>query len=103
MPTPPPAPLDAGTLAAVKAAARHYGATRLVVFDAALLRLMPRPTLGFGVEGIAGWTLFELRGRLELVLDAPFEVVALEDDARLAKRVETEGTEVAFDDAPARA
>jgi hypothetical protein len=101
MPTPPPAPLDADTLDAVKALARRYGATRLVLFDAALLRLTPRPTLGLGVEGIEGWTLYEFGGRLEYVLDVPFEVVALEDSA-CARQIEARGREVVLEDAPAR-
>jgi hypothetical protein len=102
MPTPPPAPLDADTLDAVKALARRYGATRLVLFDGALLRLVPRPTLGVGVEGIEGWTLFTFGGYLEHVLDVPFEVVALDEGAR-AQFLRDEGVEYVLDDAPARA
>jgi predicted nucleotidyltransferase len=78
---------------AAKAIARQYGATRMVVFGSAVNDPEHAHDLDLAIEGVEGWTIWELAGKIERALDIPVDVIPL-DPNPFTELVEEYGREI---------
>lgn len=76
-----------------KAIARRYGATRMVIFGSAVDDPENARDLDLAIEGVEGWTIWELAGQIERALDIPVDVVPL-DPSPFTELVEEYGQEI---------
>lgn len=76
-----------------KSIARRYGATRMVVFGSAVENPQDARDLDLAIEGVEGWTIWELAGQIERALDIPVDVIPL-DPSPFTELVEKYGQEI---------
>lgn len=50
--------------------------------------------LDLGVEGVDGWKIFEMAGRLEREIDIPLDMVPLDPPTAFMQRIEERGEEL---------
>ena len=84
-------PLDEEKLERIRALARAYGATRLILFGSALERAEVARDLDLACDGIAGWKIYEFGAKLEEMLLTPVDVVPLTPPNRFTALIETKG------------
>lgn len=80
-----------------RAIARAYGATRLLLFGRAASNPEAARDLDLAIEGVKGWAIWELAGRLERELDVAIDVVPLDTDTPFTRHVEQTGEEISLD------
>lgn len=80
-----------------KEIARAYGARRLILFGRSQTDPEEARDLDLAVEGVEGWALFEMAGRLEREIDIPLDVVSLNHSSPFIRRVLGQGEELALD------
>jgi predicted nucleotidyltransferase len=71
--------------------AKAYGATRLILFGSAAENPAEARDLDLACDGVLGWRLYELGGRLEEELQAVVDVVALSPPTPFTRLVERRG------------
>ena len=71
--------------------AKTYGATRLILFGSAVENPDAARDIDVACDGIKGWKLFELAGKLEEVLRIPLDIVPLDPSTRFTKHIENIG------------
>lgn len=76
-----------------KAIARRYGATRMVIFGSAVDDPEHARDLDLAIDGVEGWTIWELAGKIERALDIPVDVIPL-DPSPFTELVEKYGKEI---------
>jgi len=81
-----------------KEIARAYGARRLILFGRGQTDPEAARDLDLAVDGIEGWTLFEMAGQLERAIDIPLDVVSLDPPTPFTRRVEERGEELPLDE-----
>jgi predicted nucleotidyltransferase len=81
-----------------KEIARVYGARRLILFGRGQTDPEAARDLDLGVEGVDGWKVFEMAGRLEREIDIPLDVVPLDFPTPFTRRVEERGEELPLDE-----
>ena len=67
-------PLTPHHIAEAVRLAREAGATRVVLFGSAMDDPATARDLDLAVEGIQGWSFFELAGRIERVIPVPLDI-----------------------------
>jgi predicted nucleotidyltransferase len=77
----------------VKRLAREYGATRLVVFGSAADDPETARDLDVAIDGVPGWDIWELGGRIEREVDIPVDVIPL-DPSPFTDRIQETGKEI---------
>jgi predicted nucleotidyltransferase len=80
-----------------KAIAERYGATRMVVFGSAVDDPENARDLDLAIDGVEGWTIWELAGQIERSLDVPVDVIPL-DPSPFTELVEEYGQEIQLGD-----
>jgi predicted nucleotidyltransferase len=86
-------PVTSEHIETAKAIARDYGATRMVVFGSAVDDPENARDLDLAIEGVEGWTIWELAGKIERSLDIPVDVIPL-DPSPFIELVEEYGREI---------
>jgi predicted nucleotidyltransferase len=81
-----------------KEIARAYGARRLILFGRGQTDPEQARDLDLGVEGVHGWKVFEMAGRLDREIDIPLDVVSLDSPTPFTRRVEERGVELPLDE-----
>jgi predicted nucleotidyltransferase len=81
-----------------KEIARAYGARRLILFGRGQTDPEQARDLDLGVEGVDGWEVFEMAGRLEREIDIPLDVVPLDSPTPFTLRVEERGEELPLEE-----
>lgn len=71
--------------------AKAYGATRLILFGSAAENPAEARDLDLACDGVPGWKLYELGGRLEEELHAVVDVVPLTPSTPFTRLVERRG------------
>ena len=71
--------------------AKAYGATRLILFGSAAENPAQARDLDLACDGVPGWKLYELGGRLEEELHAVVDVVPLTPATPFTRLVERRG------------
>jgi predicted nucleotidyltransferase len=71
--------------------AKAYGATRLILFGSVLHSPDTAEDLDLACDGVQGWKLYELAGRLEDELHVPLDLVPLSPPNRFTEFIESEG------------
>lgn len=87
---------------AVKRLCREYGATRLVLFGSAVDDPEHAEDLDLAIDGVPGWTIWELAGRIERAVDVPVDVVPL-DPSPFTDHILQYGREISLDERPEHA
>ena len=95
--TPLSMPVTEEHLETAKAIARRYGATRMVVFGSAVDDPEHARDLDLAIDGVEGWTIWELAGKIERALDIPVDVIPL-DPSPFTDLVEKYGRELQLND-----
>ncbi len=80
-----------------KEVARAYGAQRLILFGRGQSDPKAAHDLDLAVEGVEGWKIFEMAGRLEREIDIPLDVVPLDPPTPFTRRIEERGEELPLD------
>lgn len=83
--------LDAEQLNRIRALAKAYGATRLILFGSALEPARTARDLDLACDGIPGWKIYEFGAKLEELLRAPVDVVPLTPPNRFTAIIEAKG------------
>ena len=68
--------------------ARHFGATRLLLFGSALENPGSARDLDLACAGVPGWKLFELSSALEETLGVPLDLIPLDPPTPLTRLIE---------------
>lgn len=71
--------------------AKGYGATRLILFGSAAENPAEARDLDLACDGVAGWKLYELGGRLEEELHAVVDIVPLTPPTAFTRLIERRG------------
>lgn len=71
--------------------AKTYGATRLILYGSALHSPETAEDLDLACDGVPGWKLYELGGRLEDELHVSLDLVPLSPPNRFTRFIESEG------------
>ena len=71
--------------------AKEYGATRLILFGSAAEDLEAARDLDLACDGVPGWRLYELGGRLEEELHTVVDLVPLSPETPFTRLVEKRG------------
>lgn len=71
--------------------AKSYGATRLILFGSAAENPAEANDLDLACDGVAGWRLYELGGRLEEELHAVVDLVPLTPSTPFTRLLERRG------------
>lgn len=71
--------------------ARHYGATRLILFGSALTQPERARDLDLACDGVPGWNLFALGAALEEELKLSLDLVPLSPPTAFTRLIEREG------------
>ena len=71
--------------------ARRYGASRVVLFGRALTDPEQARDLDLAVGGVSGWTFFEMAADMESTLRIPLDVIPLDKESPLIRRIEEKG------------
>jgi predicted nucleotidyltransferase len=74
--------------------ARRHGAERLILFGRGQTEPGEARDLDVAIGGVEGWDIWKLAGRLERALDIPLDVVPLEPETPLTRRIEKRGREI---------
>jgi predicted nucleotidyltransferase len=91
-------PVTKEHLETAKKLARQYGARRLILFGRAQSDPSAARDLDLGVEGVEGWKVWELAGRLERAIDVPLDLVPLDRSTPLTRRIKETGQELTLDE-----
>jgi predicted nucleotidyltransferase len=83
--------LDKKTLERIKALAKAYGATRLILFGSAVSNPEKARDIDLACDGISGWKLYELAARLEEELRIPMDLIPLNPQNRFTRMIERKG------------
>ena len=73
---------------------RRHGAERLILFGRGQTEPGETRDLDVAIGGVEGWDIWKLAGRLERALDIPLDVVPLEPETPLTRRIEKRGREI---------
>lgn len=90
-------PVTQAHIEKAKEVARAYGARRLILFGRGQTEPEAARDLDLAVEGVEGWTVFEMAGRLEREIDIPLDVIPLEPPTPFTRRIEERGEELPLD------
>jgi predicted nucleotidyltransferase len=71
--------------------AKHYGATRLILFGSALESPESAHDLDLACDGISGWKLYELGAKLEEELNISMDLIPLTPQNRFTQLIEQKG------------
>ena len=71
--------------------ARGYGATKLILLGSYLENPETARDLDLAVDGVQGWKLYELAARIERALHVPLDLVPLDKETPLTRRIKTHG------------
>ena len=83
--------LDKITIERIKALAKAYGATRLILFGSAVSNPEKARDIDLACDGISGWKLYELAARLEEELRIPMDLIPLNPQNRFTRMIEKKG------------
>ena len=89
-------PVTQTDLDAAVRVASAFGARRLILFGSAQRDPAHAQDLDLAVGGVPGWAIWKLAARLERAVSVPLDVVPLEPETALTRRIEAEG-EVLFE------
>jgi len=71
--------------------AKAYGAVRLILFGSSVDAPEEARDIDLACDGVPGWKLYELAGRLEEELHAPLDIVPLTPPTRFTRLIERRG------------
>ncbi len=71
--------------------AKDYGAKRLILFGSATEMGMEARDIDLACDGVLGWRLYELAGRLEEELGISLDIISLTPPTRFTKYIEAKG------------
>jgi len=71
--------------------AKDFGAKRIILFGTAAENPDTARDLDIACEGVEGWKIFELAGKLEQILQIPVDVVPLTPPNRFTRHIEKWG------------
>lgn len=77
--------------------ARSYGATRLLLFGRGATDPEAARDLDIAIEGVPGWAIWELAGRLEREVDVPVDVIPLDEDTPFLRHIEQVSEDIPLD------
>lgn len=75
----------------VVALAKEYGATRLILFGSAVEIPTEAKDLDIACDGVRGWKLYELAGRIENELGISLDIISLNPPTRFTRYIESKG------------
>lgn len=84
-------PLKPHHIAEAVRLAREAGATRVVLFGSAMEDPATARDLDLAVEGIEGWSFFELASRIEMVIPVPLDLKDLDTSSPHGRVIERWG------------
>lgn len=84
-------PISGEQIARAVDMAKGYGATRLILFGSAAEDPAKARDLDLACDGVAGWKLYELGGRLEEELHAVVDIVPLTPPTPFSRLIERRG------------
>ena len=71
--------------------AKEFGATKIILFGSCVESPEDAQDLDIACEGVEGWKIFELAGKLEDILHIPVDVVSLSPRTRFTEHIEKWG------------
>ncbi len=83
--------VDENTLNTIVSIAKSYGATRLILFGSAAESLENARDIDLACDGVEGWEIFGLGGRIEEELNIPVDIVPLSPPTRFSRYIESKG------------
>ncbi len=83
--------VDEKTIDTIVSIAKSYGATRLILFGSAAESPDNARDLDIACDGVEGWKIYELGGRIEDELNVPLDIVPLSPPTRFTRYIESRG------------